>query len=74
METDSADTDFNSLLPVFEKKCEHDDRNADIEKGLPTEEQNSIQRQWETTLPDLTGNPPAFEDMWIRLDRFVRTM
>jgi predicted nucleotidyltransferase component of viral defense system len=74
LETDSADIDFKTILPAFEKKCEHDNLNIDVETGLPTEEQDSIQRQWETTLPDLTGNPPAFEDMWTRLDRFVRTM
>jgi len=35
-----------------------------LETSLP-------RQQWETTLSDLTGEPPAFEMVWKRLDTTI---
>lgn len=39
--------------------------------GLPKDQRDVIRQQWETTLPDLTGNPPAFELVWERLNTAI---
>ena len=61
LETESVTIDFAEVRPAFEAKCEHDGLTADLTAGLPDEHQETIRHQWETTLPDLTGNSPVFE-------------
>ena len=67
LETDTVTIDFAQVQPAFEAKCEHDGLSVDLSTGLPEEQRDVIRQQWETTLPDLTGEPPAFETVWERL-------
>lgn len=71
LETESVTIDFAGVRPAFEAKCEHDGLTVDLTKGLPEEQRDAIRQQWETTLPDLTGDPPAFEMVWERLDTTI---
>jgi predicted nucleotidyltransferase component of viral defense system len=71
LETESITIDFVGVRPAFEAKCEHDGLTVDLTKGLPEEQRDAIRQQWETTLPDLTGDPPAFEMIWERLDATI---
>ena len=57
--------------PAFNAKCNHDGLTVDLSDGLPDEQQETIRHQWETTLPDLTGDPPAFEMVWNRLNTAI---
>lgn len=71
LETESVEIDFDVVLPAFEAKCNHDDLDVDFTTGLPVDQREDLQRQWETPLPDLTGNPPLFDMVWKRLDEVV---
>jgi len=71
LETDSVTINFADVRPAFEAKCEHDEITVDLTNGLPIEQQETIRHQWETTLPDLTGDPPAFNMVWDRLDAVI---
>nr|WP_232833859.1 nucleotidyl transferase AbiEii/AbiGii toxin family protein [Saliphagus sp. LR7] len=71
LETGSVTIDFADVGPAFEAKCEHDGLTVDLATGLPEDQQDVIRQQWDTTLPDLTGNPPAFETVWERLDAAI---
>ena len=74
VETESVDIDLTVVPPAFEAKCDHEELDVDISTGLPANQREDIRRQWETTLPDLTGNPPLFDDVWTTLEQFVQTM
>ena len=50
------------FIPAFEAKCDHEEFDVDISTGLPGNQREDIRRQWETTLPDLTNDPPLFDD------------
>lgn len=67
LETESVETDFDNVLPAFEAKCKHDGISVDLADGLPDEQREAIRQQWRTTLPDLTGSPPEFDEVWERL-------
>ena len=71
LETDSVAINFADVGPAFDAKCKHDGLIVDLNDGLPDEQQETIRHQWETTLPDLTGDPPAFEMVWNRLDTAI---
>lgn len=71
LETGSVTIDFADVRPAFKAKCDHDGLTVDLTDGLPAEQQETIRHQWETTLPDLTGDPPAFEMVWNRLDTVI---
>jgi len=71
LETDAVAIDFGEVRPAFEAKCEHDGLHVDLMDGLPEKQQEMIRQQWETTLPDLTGDPPAFETVWNRLNTMI---
>ncbi|WP_135536489.1 nucleotidyl transferase AbiEii/AbiGii toxin family protein [Halostella pelagica] len=71
LETESVEIEFDVVLPAFEAKCDHDDLDVDLTTGLPVDQREDIQRQWETSLPDLTGDPPLFDTVWKRLDEAV---
>ncbi|KAA9404681.1 hypothetical protein EGO51_18410 [Haloarcula hispanica] len=71
LETDSVTIDFADVRPAFKAKCEHDGLTVDLTDGLPDEQRETIRHQWETTLPDLTGDPPAFEMVWNQLDTTI---
>ncbi len=71
LETDSITIDFVDVQPAFEAKCDHNGLTVDLTGELPAEQQETICDQWETTLPDLTGDPPAFEMVWNRLDTAI---
>lgn len=71
LETDSVTIDFAEVRPTFEAKCNHDGLTVDMATGLPKDQRDVIRQQWETTLPDLTGNPPAFEGVWERLNTAI---
>lgn len=71
LETESVEIEFDVVLPAFEAKCDHDDLDVDLTTGLPGDQREDIQRQWETSLPDLTGDPPLFDTVWKRLDEAV---
>ncbi|MFB6293326.1 MAG: nucleotidyl transferase AbiEii/AbiGii toxin family protein [Halonotius sp.] len=71
LETDAVRIDFADVRPAFEAKCEQDGISVELTDGLPAEQQATIRRQWETTLPDLTGDPPAFETVWDRLNTAI---
>jgi predicted nucleotidyltransferase component of viral defense system len=71
LETDSVNTNFADVGPAFDAKCKHDGLTVDLNDGLPDEQQETIRHQWETTLPDLTGDPPAFEMVWEQLDTAI---
>ena len=71
LETDSVTIDFAEVRPAFEAKCTHDGLTVDLATGLPKNQQDAIRQQWETTLPDLTGDPPGFETVWNRLDTAI---
>ena len=71
LETDSVTINFADVGPAFDAKCEHDGLTVDLNDGLPDEQQETIRHQWETTLPDLTGDPPAFEMVWEQLDTVI---
>ena len=71
LETESVTIDFAEVQPAFEAKCEHDGFTVDLSTGLPENQRDDIRQQWETTLPDLTGEPPAFETVWERLDTTI---
>ena len=61
LETGSVTINFADVVPAFEAKCEHDGLTVTLTEGLPEDQRDVIRQQWETTLPDLTGEPPAFE-------------
>ncbi|ADB63648.1 Domain of unknown function DUF1814 (plasmid) [Haloterrigena turkmenica DSM 5511] len=71
LETESVEIDFGVVLPAFEAKCNHDDLDIDLTMGLPVDQREDLQRQWETSLPDLTGDPPLFDTVWKRLDEAI---
>ncbi|MEZ3172704.1 nucleotidyl transferase AbiEii/AbiGii toxin family protein [Halorubrum sp. RMP-47] len=71
LETDSVTIDFADMGPAFDAKCKRDGLTVDLNDGLPAEQEETIRHQWETTLPDLTGDPPAFEMVWNRLDTAI---
>ncbi|WP_433632198.1 nucleotidyl transferase AbiEii/AbiGii toxin family protein [Halomicrococcus sp. NG-SE-24] len=71
LETESVEIELDVVLPTFEAKCDHDDLDVDLTTGLPVNQREDIQRQWETSLPDLTGDPPLFDTVWERLDEAV---
>jgi len=71
LETDAVAIDFGEVRPAFEAKCEHDGLQVDLMDGLPEKQQETIRHQWETTLPDLTGDPPPFETVWNRLNTMI---
>ena len=71
LETDSVAINFADVGPAFDAKCKHDGLTVDLNDGLPDEQQETIRHQWETTLPDLTGDPPAFEMVWEQLDTVI---
>ena len=71
LDTESVKIDFVEVQPVFEAKCEHDGLTVDLSTGLPEDQRDEIRQQWETTLPDLTGEPPTFETVWDRLDTTI---
>jgi len=71
LETDSVTIDFSEVQPAFRAKCEHDGLTVDLSMGLPEDKRDVIRQQWETTLPDLTGEPPAFETVWEQLDTTI---
>jgi len=71
LEAGSVTINFNAVRPAFEAKCEHDGLHVDLTDGLPEKQQETIRHQWETTLPDLTGDPPAFEIVWDRLNTMI---
>ncbi|MFB6229115.1 MAG: nucleotidyl transferase AbiEii/AbiGii toxin family protein [Halobacteriales archaeon] len=71
LETDSVTIDFAKVRHAFEAKCEHDGLTVDLTNGLPEDQRDAIRQQWETTLPDLTGEPPPFEMVWDRLDATI---
>lgn len=73
LETESVAIEFDEVFSAFEAKCEHDDLNVDLREGLPAAQRADIQRQWDTTLPDLTDAPPSFDVVWTTLDQFVQT-
>lgn len=73
LETDAVEIDAAEARNAFEAKCEHDGLDVDPGAGLPEEQREVIRRQWETTLPDLTGTPPEFEAVWGRLDAAIST-
>jgi hypothetical protein len=70
-ETGSVTIDFVDVRPAFEAKCDHDGLTVDLTNGLPDGQRESIRHQWETTLPDLTGDPPVFDLVWDRLDTAI---
>jgi predicted nucleotidyltransferase component of viral defense system len=67
LETESITIDVPAVRRAFDAKCEHDGLTVDLTDGLPEAQRDAIHHQWETTLPDLTGEPPAFELVWNRL-------
>ena len=71
LETESVTIHFAEVRSAFEAKCDYDGFTADLTAGLPDKHQETIRHQWETTLPDLTGNPPAFEVVWERLNTAI---
>jgi predicted nucleotidyltransferase component of viral defense system len=71
LETESVEIDFDVVLPAFEAKYDHEDLDVDLTMGLPVDQREDLQRQWETSLPDLTGDPPLFDTVWKRLDEAV---
>lgn len=73
LETESVDITFADVHAAFEAKCEHDSLSVDLSAGLPAEQRADIARQWDTTLPDLTGDLPAFATVWEQLDTVVTT-
>ena len=73
LETPSVNIEFEEVFPAFEAKCEHDGLSVDLASGLPADRRAETKKQWETTLPDLTANPPAFDAVWERLDTAVTT-
>ncbi len=71
LESDTVAIDFADVRPAFEAKCDHDGLTVTLTDGLPAEQQETIRQQWEATLPDLTGDPPAFEMVWDRLNTAI---
>ncbi|SFR90692.1 hypothetical protein SAMN05216559_0824 [Halomicrobium zhouii] len=71
LETETVGIDFAAVRPAFEAKCEHDGLRIELASGLPDEQRDGVRRQWETTLPDLTGDLPAFQTVWGRLDSAI---
>lgn len=72
LKTETVVIEFSEVFPAFEAKCDHDDLTVDLGTGLPADQKEDIQRQWETTLPDLTTDPPPFEEVWTTLDQFIK--
>jgi predicted nucleotidyltransferase component of viral defense system len=68
LETGSVTINFAEVQSAFEAKCTHGGLSVDLTTGLPEDQQDVIRQQWETTLPDLTGEPPEFEMVWERLN------
>ena len=71
LETESVNIDFTAVQPAFAAKCEHDGLSVDLTGGLPEPQRETISHQWETTLQDLTSDPPAFDTVWSRLERAI---
>lgn len=71
--TKTVTIDFTAVRPAFAAKCDHDGLSVDLSAGLPEDQRTTIRKQWETTLPDLTGDLPDFEAVWERLDSAIST-
>jgi predicted nucleotidyltransferase component of viral defense system len=69
--TDTVSVNAGIIRPAFEAKCDHDDLAVDLHDGLPSDRQNDVQNQWETVLPDLTTNPPPFDDAWTTIEDYI---
>lgn len=68
----SIETSF--IVPAFEAKCAHDDLDIDLRSGLPQGSRSEISAGWENTLPTLVAELPEFEEVYERLDSFVKSL
>ena len=69
-----ASIETSSIVPAFEAKCAHEDLDIDLRSGLPQGSRSEICAGWENTLPTLVAELPEFEEVYERLDSFVKSL
>lgn len=66
-----AEVDDSVIRPAFERKCEHENLDIDLQDGLPGEKREEIRAGWQRTLPDLVSDLPEFEPVYDALEAYV---